>query len=39
VVSKPYDAEVSRIHKAVAMRQFIIDVFAQTGKMRTVLQP
>jgi class 3 adenylate cyclase len=32
VVSKPYDAEADRVHKAVAMAQLIIDVLAQTGE-------
>jgi len=32
VVSKPYDTEADRIHKAVAMGQLIIDVLAQTGE-------
>lgn len=32
VVSKPYDAETDRVHKAVAMGQLIIDVLAQTGE-------
>src|ERR1700687_1811327 len=32
VVSKPYDAEADRIHKAVAMGQLIIDVLARTGE-------
>jgi class 3 adenylate cyclase len=32
VVSKPYDAESDRVHKAVAMGQLIIDVLAQTGE-------
>jgi class 3 adenylate cyclase len=32
VVSKPYDGEADRIHKAVAMGQLIIDVLAQTGE-------
>ncbi len=32
VVSKPYDAEADRVHKAVAMGQLIIDVLAQTGE-------
>jgi class 3 adenylate cyclase len=32
VVSKPYDAEAARVHKAVAMGQLIIDVLARTGE-------
>ncbi len=32
VVSKPYDAEVERVHKAIAMGQLIIEVLAQTGE-------
>lgn len=32
VVSKPYDSEAARIHRAVAMGQLIIDVLAQTGE-------
>jgi class 3 adenylate cyclase len=32
VVSKPYDSESDRVHKAVAMGQLIIDVLAQTGE-------
>jgi class 3 adenylate cyclase len=32
VVSKPYDAEADRVHKAVAMAQLIIDVLARTGE-------
>jgi class 3 adenylate cyclase len=32
VVSKPYDSETDRVHKAVAMGQLIIDVLAQTGE-------
>ena len=32
VVSKPYDAEADRVHKAVAMGQLIIDVLARTGE-------
>src|ERR1700735_4629888 len=32
VVSKPYDGEADRVHKAVAMGQLIIDVLAQTGE-------
>jgi class 3 adenylate cyclase len=32
VVAKPYDSEVDRVHKAVAMGQLIIDVLAQTGE-------
>jgi class 3 adenylate cyclase len=32
VVAKPYDSEVDRIHKAVAVAQLIIDVLAQTGE-------
>src|SRR3984957_946472 len=32
VVSKPYDSESDRVHKAVAMGQLIIDVLARTGE-------
>ena len=32
VVSKPYDVEADRVHKAVAMGQLIIDVLARTGE-------
>ena len=32
VVSKPYDAEADRVHKAVAIGQLIIDVLARTGE-------
>ena len=32
VVTKPYDAEAGRVHRAVAMGQLIIDVLAQTGE-------
>jgi class 3 adenylate cyclase len=32
VVAKPYDSEVNRIHKAVAVAQLITDVLAQTGE-------
>jgi class 3 adenylate cyclase len=32
VVSKPYNSEADRIHKAVALGQLIIDVLAQTGE-------
>src|SRR5436305_3612836 len=32
VLSKPYDSEADRVHKAVAMSQLIIDVLAQTGE-------
>jgi len=32
VVSKPYDAEADRVHKAVAMGQLIIEVLARTGE-------
>lgn len=32
VVSKPYDSEVDRVHRAVAMGQLIIDVLARTGE-------
>ena len=32
VVSKPYDNEADRVHRAVAMGQLIIDVLAQTGE-------
>lgn len=32
VVSKPYDSEADRVHRAVAMAQLIIDVLAQTGE-------
>jgi hypothetical protein len=31
VVAKPYDSEVDRLHKAIAVAQLIIDVLAQTG--------
>jgi len=32
VVARPYDSEVDRVNKAVAMGQLIIDVLAQTGE-------
>jgi class 3 adenylate cyclase len=32
VVTKPYDTEAKRVHKAVAVGQLIIDVLAQTGE-------
>ncbi len=32
VVTKPYDEEADRVHRAVAMGQLIIDVLAQTGE-------
>jgi len=32
VVSKPYDSEADRVHKAVAMSQMIVDVLARTGE-------
>jgi class 3 adenylate cyclase len=32
VIAKPYDSEVDRIHKAVAVAQLIVDVLAQTGE-------
>lgn len=32
VVAKPYDSEVKRVQRAVAIGQFIIDVLAQTGE-------
>lgn len=32
VVSKPYESEADRVHKAVAMAELIIDVLAQTGE-------
>ena len=32
VVAKPYDSETSRVQKAVAIGQLIIDVLAQTGE-------
>jgi class 3 adenylate cyclase len=32
VLSKPYDAEAARVHRAVAMGQLIIDVLARTGE-------
>jgi class 3 adenylate cyclase len=32
VISKPYDSESGRVHRAVAMGQLIIDVLAQTGE-------
>ncbi len=32
VVTKPYDSESKRVHKAVALGQLIIDVLARTGE-------
>ena len=32
VVAKPYDSEVDRIHKAIAVAKLVIDVLAQTGE-------
>ncbi|MCK1707725.1 transcriptional regulator [Bradyrhizobium sp. 143] len=32
VVTKPYDSEAKRVHKAVAVGQLVIDVLAQTGE-------
>lgn len=32
VISKPYDAQADRVHKAVAMAQLITDVLARTGE-------
>lgn len=32
VVTKPYDVEADRVHRAVAMGQLIIDVLARTGE-------
>jgi class 3 adenylate cyclase len=32
VVAKPYDSETSRVYRAVAIAQLIIDVLAQTGE-------
>jgi class 3 adenylate cyclase len=32
VIAKPYDSEINRIHRAVAIAQLIIDVLAQTGE-------
>jgi class 3 adenylate cyclase len=32
VMTKPYDSEAKRVHKAVAVGQLIIDVLAQTGE-------
>jgi class 3 adenylate cyclase len=32
VMTKPYDDEAKRVHRAVAMGQLIIDVLAQTGE-------
>lgn len=32
VVTKPYDLEASRVHKAIASGQLIIDVLARTGE-------
>src|SRR5579871_2073774 len=32
VITKPYDSEKNRVHKAVAIGQLIIDVLAQTGE-------
>jgi hypothetical protein len=31
-MTKPYDSEAKRVHKAVAVGQLIIDVLAQTGE-------
>jgi class 3 adenylate cyclase len=32
VVAKPYDSETTRVHRAVAVAQLIIEVLAQTGE-------
>jgi class 3 adenylate cyclase len=32
VVTKPYDSEATRVHRAVAIGQLIMDVLAQTGE-------
>jgi len=32
VVAKPYDSEAERVHRAVAIAQWIIDVLGQTGE-------
>jgi class 3 adenylate cyclase len=32
VIAKPYDSEVKRVHRAIAIGQLIIDVLAQTGE-------
>ena len=32
VITKPYDSEVSRIHRAIAMAQLVTDVLKQTGE-------
>ena len=32
VVAKPYDSEVERVHRAIAVAQLIIDVLAETGE-------
>jgi class 3 adenylate cyclase len=32
VIAKPYDSEVDRVHRGVAMGQLVIDVLAQTGE-------
>lgn len=32
VVTKPYDAEADRVHRAIAIGQLIVDVLAQTGE-------
>lgn len=32
VVAKPYDSEESRVHRAIAIAQLIVDVLAQTGE-------
>jgi class 3 adenylate cyclase len=32
VVAKPYDSEASRVHRAIAIAQLIVEVLAQTGE-------
>lgn len=32
VVPKPYDSEINRVHKAIAIAQLIIDVLSRTGE-------
>jgi class 3 adenylate cyclase len=32
LIAKPYDSELNRVHRAVAMGQLIIDVLARTGE-------
>lgn len=32
VIAKPYDSEASRIHRAIAIGQLIVDVLARTGE-------